>query len=93
MEVRINEPMMKHTSFRAGGAARWFVVPETAEELKAVLAACRKADTPWYVIGNGSRPPAGDERIRRRLSDYRQGDLADFQPKRRHYLSIKKSTG
>ena len=54
MEVRINEPMMKHTSFRAGGAARWFVVPETAEELKAVLAACRKADTPWYVIGNGS---------------------------------------
>lgn len=54
MEVRINEPMMKHTSFRAGGEAKWFAVPETVEELKAVLAACRKADIPWYVIGNGS---------------------------------------
>lgn len=61
MEVRINEPMMKHTSFRAGGAARWFVVPETAEELKAVLAACRKADTPWYVIGNGSNLLVSDK--------------------------------
>ena len=61
MEVRINEPMMKHTSFRAGGAARWFAVPETAEELKAVLAACRKADTPWYVIGNGSNLLVSDK--------------------------------
>ena len=61
MEVRINEPMMKHTSFRAGGAARWFAVPETAEELKAVLAACRKADTPWYVVGNGSNLLVSDK--------------------------------
>ena len=61
MEVRINEPMMKHTSFRAGGEAKWFAVPETAEELKAVLAACRKADTPWYVIGNGSNLLVSDK--------------------------------
>ena len=53
--------MMKHTSFRAGGAARWFAVPETAEELKAVLAACKKADTPWYVIGNGSNLLVSDK--------------------------------
>ena len=61
MEVRINEPMMKHTSFRAGGAARWFAVPENVEELTAVLAACRKADTPWYVIGNGSNLLVSDK--------------------------------
>ncbi len=61
MEVRINEPMMKHTSFRAGGAARWFAVPENVEELKAVLEACRKADTPWYVIGNGSNLLVSDK--------------------------------
>ena len=61
MEVRINEPMMKHTSFRAGGAAEWFAIPENVEELKAVLAACRKADTPWYVIGNGSNLLVSDK--------------------------------
>ena len=53
--------MMKHTSFRAGGEAKWFAVPETVEELKAVLAACRKADIPWYVIGNGSNLLVSDK--------------------------------
>lgn len=61
MEVRINEPMMKHTSFRAGGAAEWFVIPETVEELKAVLAVCKKADIPWYVVGNGSNLLVSDK--------------------------------
>ena len=61
MEVKINEPMMKHTSFRAGGAAEWFAVPEQVEELKAVLAACKRADTPWYVIGNGSNLLVSDK--------------------------------
>lgn len=54
MEVRINEPMKRHTSFKVGGDAAWFAVPETVEELKAVLRACEKADMPWYVIGRGS---------------------------------------
>ncbi len=61
MEVRINEPMSKHTSFRAGGNAEWFVVPESVEELCAVLKACKKADTPWYVVGNGSNLLVSDK--------------------------------
>lgn len=61
MEVRINEPMKRHTSFRAGGNAEWFAVPETVEELKAVLAACKKADIPWYVVGNGSNLLVSDK--------------------------------
>ena len=61
MEVRINEPMKRHTSFRAGGDAAWFAVPETVQELKAVLNACKKADTPWYVVGNGSNLLVSDE--------------------------------
>ena len=61
MEVRINEPMKRHTSFRAGGNAEWFCIPETAEELKAVLAACKKADMPWYVVGNGSNLLVSDD--------------------------------
>lgn len=61
MEVRINEPMKRHTSFRAGGEAKWFAIPETTEELKAVIHACKKADTPWYVVGNGSNLLVSDE--------------------------------
>ena len=37
--VREQEPMSAHTTFRAGGPARYFVTPEGEKELAAVLAA------------------------------------------------------
>ena len=37
--VREREPMSAHTTFRAGGPARYFVIPEGEKELAAVLAA------------------------------------------------------
>ena len=37
--VREQEPMSAHTTFRAGGPARYFVTPEGVKELAAVLAA------------------------------------------------------
>lgn len=61
MEVRINESMKRHTSFRAGGEAAWFAIPESVQELNAVLRACEKANTPWYVIGNGSNLLVSDK--------------------------------
>ena len=61
MEVRINEPMSRHTTFRAGGNAAWFCIPETAEELSAVVRACKHADMPWYMVGNGSNLLVSDE--------------------------------
>lgn len=54
MEIRINEPMKGHTSFRAGGAAKWFVIPENREELAAAAALFQKAGISWYALGNGS---------------------------------------
>ena len=41
--VREQEPMSAHTTFRAGGPARYFVTPEGEKELAAVLAVCREA--------------------------------------------------
>ena len=52
--VREQEPMSAHTTFRAGGPARYFVIPEGEKELAAVLAACREAEKAYYILGNGS---------------------------------------
>lgn len=64
MEVRIKEPMKRHTSFRAGGPADWFAIPETGDELKAVIRACKKAGADWFVVGNGSNLLVSDEGFR-----------------------------
>ncbi len=53
--------MSKHTTFGVGGPAAEFVVPESADELAEVLATCRTADVPYFVLGKGSDLLVSDE--------------------------------
>ncbi len=50
----LEEPMSKHTTFRVGGPADYFLIPETAEEVVKLVALCKEEEVPFYVIGNGS---------------------------------------
>ncbi|HCT91749.1 MAG TPA: UDP-N-acetylenolpyruvoylglucosamine reductase [Lachnospiraceae bacterium] len=49
-----HEPMNRHTTFRIGGPARYFVTPRSPEQVQRVLSACRQEDIPWFILGNGS---------------------------------------
>ncbi|MDO4474482.1 MAG: UDP-N-acetylmuramate dehydrogenase [Eubacteriales bacterium] len=62
--VLINEPMSKHTTFRIGGPADYFVMPASEEELKQVLSVCREEEIPYYIIGNGSNLLVSDHGYR-----------------------------
>lgn len=53
-QVWAQEPMKKHTTFRAGGCARYLVEPGDVQQLSAVVNACREQKVPYYVVGNGS---------------------------------------
>lgn len=59
--VLVGEPMARHTSFRIGGPAEFFVSPATAEEVAAVLTYCRAHDLALYVLGRGSNVLVADE--------------------------------
>ena len=59
--VREQEPMSRHTTFRIGGPADYFVLPHSREELAAVIDFCRKEQVPWHIIGNGSNLLVGDK--------------------------------
>lgn len=62
--VLLKELMSKHTTFRVGGAADYFVMPKTAAEVEAVISICRRSKTPYYVLGNGSNLLVGDKGYR-----------------------------
>ena len=62
--VLADEPMRKHTTFRVGGNADFFVKPNTAEEVKCVVALCKKENLPYYILGNGSNLLVGDKGYR-----------------------------
>lgn len=54
-----NEPMSRHTTFRVGGPAEYFVRPDR-KQLPDILKLCRQCGVPFYIIGNGSNLLVGD---------------------------------
>ena len=59
-QVKVDEPMSIHTTFRIGGTADYFVMPSSISELQSVLHLLKKSDIEYYVIGNGSNLLVGD---------------------------------
>ena len=62
--IYIDEPMKKHTTFRVGGPADYFVTPKTVEEVKAIVMLCDEEGVPYYILGNGSNLLVGDKGYR-----------------------------
>ena len=63
-QIRENEPMSAHTSFKIGGPADMFVYAETTDQLIRLIRAARETDTPYMIIGNGSNMLVTDGGIR-----------------------------
>ncbi|NMB32784.1 MAG: UDP-N-acetylmuramate dehydrogenase [Clostridium sp.] len=62
--IKVDEPMRKHTSFRVGGPADVLVTPVTISQLSEILKLCRDNNVPAFVMGNGTNLIVTDKGIR-----------------------------
>ena len=62
--IKRNEALSRHTTFRIGGPADYFVTPESEEKLAEVIALCRRFQVPYFILGNGSDLLCADEGYR-----------------------------
>ena len=62
--IYVDEPMKKHTTFRVGGPADYFVTPKAKEEVKELISLCKEFEVPYYVLGNGSNLLVSDKGYR-----------------------------
>ncbi len=53
-EVKLNEPMKKHTSFKIGGDAAVYIKAGNLCRLSVIVEECKKTDTKFFLLGNGS---------------------------------------
>lgn len=53
-QILKDEPMDKHTTFRAGGKADYLVMPSNEEQVRDLVLLLKKENVPYYVMGNGS---------------------------------------
>ncbi len=63
-QILTQEPMSRHTTFRVGGPAEYFLTANTAEQLRSVLACLREEGMPYFLLGNGSNLLVGDRGYR-----------------------------
>lgn len=62
--ILTQEPMSRHTTFRVGGPAEYFLTVNTAEELRNVLSCLQEEGMPHFLLGNGSNLLVGDKGYR-----------------------------
>ena len=62
--VLVEEPMKRHTTFRIGGPADFFLLPSTVDEVRGILEICREEELPYFILGNGSNLLVSDKGYR-----------------------------
>ncbi|MFN2541685.1 MAG: UDP-N-acetylmuramate--L-alanine ligase [Chthoniobacterales bacterium] len=53
-DVRLYEPLAKHTTLRVGGPAQFWIEPRTESSFAELIRFCRREGLPLFVIGRGS---------------------------------------
>lgn len=62
--ILCDEPMSKHTSFKIGGPADYYIIIETEKELKGILSLAKQVNMPITIVGNGTNILVRDNGIR-----------------------------
>lgn len=63
-DIKLNEPMSLHTSFKVGGPADIYIAAAGEDQLRNLVLEAQRTDTPYFVIGNGSNILVSDKGIR-----------------------------
>ena len=62
--LKIDEPMSKHSSFRVGGPAELFLEVDSVQKLQAILEVNKELKLPITVIGNGTNILVKDKGVK-----------------------------
>lgn len=63
-QIKPQESLSLHTSFKIGGEADFLVLPKTLEEFVRLALFLKKQNIPYYVLGNGTNVLASDNGFR-----------------------------
>ena len=61
MQILENEPMCKHTSFKVGGSAHYYVKAECINDIQSATALAREKGLPYFILGNGTNLLVSDK--------------------------------
>ena len=58
--VFTGEAMSRHTTFKSGGPADYFLMPDKGTDVGRIVKICKESAIPYFILGNGSNLLVGD---------------------------------
>ncbi|WP_407636682.1 UDP-N-acetylmuramate dehydrogenase [Acetivibrio cellulolyticus] len=62
--IKVDEPMKRHTSFKIGGPADLLITPASVSQLGELIKLCNRQNLPIFIMGNGTNLLVSDKGIR-----------------------------
>ena len=56
----LGEEMSRHTTFKIGGPADYFLMPDKDTDVGRIVKICKESAIPYFILGNGSNLLVGD---------------------------------
>lgn len=63
-EIRVDELLSKHTTYKIGGKADIFVMPSSNEKVRDCIKLAKENNIDFYILGRGSNVLASDDGFR-----------------------------
>lgn len=75
VEILENESMAKHTTFKVGGPAQYYVEVNNKADLHKVLAVAKELKLPFFIFGGGSNILVSDKGIKGLVIKLTEGEI------------------
>ncbi|MBR4727972.1 MAG: FAD-binding protein, partial [Clostridia bacterium] len=82
-EATAQVPLSEYTTFRIGGAAEYFVSPDSPAQIGEVIRLCRDYGLPYFVLGKGSNLLVADHGVRGVIISTQKLDRIELLPEGR----------
>lgn len=92
-QVKTDEPMKLHTTFRIGGPAQFYVLPQSEQQLLAVVKLCSRLQVPFFILGNGSNLLVGDHGVEGVVIEIKDQFSFCRMEEREDFASVKAGAG
>lgn len=92
-EILLNEMMSKHTTFKLGGPAKYFIIPKSIDKIIKVIQLCNKYSIEYFILGNGSNLLVSDKGFNGLVINIHENNFSNFKVEKEDGKNYKVTVG
>ena len=92
-EILLNEMMSKHTTFKLGGPAKYFIIPKSIDKIIKVIQLCNEYSIEYFILGNGSNLLVSDKGFNGLVINIHENNFSNFKVEKEDGKNYKVTVG